>query len=91
MKRLKMTLEVEVRYDDSCDMGYVYLVPREAIQPAKGRAYPAERNGQVVLVADFRDEGLVGIEVFGKARFPKAIRDALEKVKIVFDRVETAD
>jgi uncharacterized protein YuzE len=77
----KIMIEVEVTYDPECDMGYLYLLPKDRWEPLTDRdgAIPVndEVTNQTHLVVDFRQERLVGIEFFGKKRFPLNIHEKL--------------
>lgn len=77
MIQKKLIIEVEVTYDETCDMGYLYLFPKEKIPSGKGGAVLTEDKGKMLIVTDWRQERLVGIEFFGKSKFPQAIYDAL--------------
>ena len=79
MKKVKFQLEVEATYDPECNMGYVYLVPRDEwpSDPEKGGAIPVASGNKTYLVADFRKEQLVGLEFFGWDKFPDAVKKAL--------------
>ncbi len=73
MIRKKINLVVEVTYDPECDMGYVYLCPKDSWPPltnSDGAIDLIDAEGKLALVCDLRDGRLVGIEFFGRNRIP---------------------
>lgn len=87
MIRKKFTLEVEATYDPEVDMGYLYLYPKEAWPPpTKGDfSIPVEikrKDGtNLCLVCDFRMNRLVGIEFFGRLRFPPDVWAEIQEIE----------